>query len=110
MTYPTPSNKHSTYDFTPFLSIPAVMRTALLYKAIQVVDIPKTLIPSPLASNLAPVTIKDLKQYLVGRGEFNGKQFDGGKERGKEIWLSWKRAWDLWNSYYIKGREPCVDS
>lgn len=80
------------------------MLTALPYKAIQVVDIPKILIPSPLASNLAPLTIKDLKEYLVGRAEFNGKQFDGGKERGKEFWLSWKRAWDLWNNYYIEGR------
>ena len=23
---------------------------------------------------------------------------------GKEIWESWKRAWDLWNNHYIEGR------
>jgi hypothetical protein len=24
--------------------------------------------------------------------------------KGKEIWESWKRAWDLWNGHYIEGR------
>jgi len=108
MTYPTPRNVNSTYDFTPFISAPAVIHTALPYKSIQVVDIPRTLIPSPLAKDLAPVTIKDLKEYLCGEGEIGGQDYKGGSERGKEIWLSWKRAWDLWNNYYIEGRVNAV--
>jgi hypothetical protein len=27
-----------------------------------------------------------------------------GPKKGKEIWESWKRAWDLWNNHYIEGR------
>ena len=24
---------------------------------------------------------------------------------GREVWESWKRAWDIWNNHYIEGRE-----
>ena len=40
----------------------------------------------------------DIKKYLVGK---DGHSRCGGN--GKEIWLSWKRAWDIWSNYYIEG-------
>lgn len=27
-----------------------------------------------------------------------------GGRNGKEVWLSWKRAWDVWNNHFIDGR------
>ncbi|KAE8447665.1 hypothetical protein EG329_010471 [Mollisiaceae sp. DMI_Dod_QoI] len=94
------SGKPIVYDFSPFLTAPAVQRVAAPYGAPQIINIPETRIPSPLAPNLAPQTIKDLKEYLTGTGP------DGtGPKDGVEVWETWKRAWDLWNNHYIEGRE-----
>jgi hypothetical protein len=111
--------KKTTYDLTPFLSCPAVIARSKkdaypgYAPEIKVLPIPETAIPSPLAANLAPERIWSLKEFLCGKvtgdadgnGNANGGYGgNGGNERGKEIWLSWKRAWDLWNNHYIEGR------
>jgi hypothetical protein len=111
--------KKTTYDLTPFLSCPAVIARSKkdaypgYAPEIKVLPIPQTAIPSPLAANLAPERIWSLKEFLCGKvtgdADGNGNANDGyggngGNERGKEIWLSWKRAWDLWNNHYIEGR------
>ena len=96
------------YDFSPFLTCPAVVSHARSHHAggrIVPVPIPETSIPSPLANNLAPQTLFDLKRFLVGmfdRFGRNGLEGQGGN--GKEIWETWLRAWCLWNNYYIQGR------
>lgn len=91
------------YEFSNFLTAPDVRRVAAPYGAPQIVNIPNTNIPSPLAQNLEPRSIKDLKEFLTGCGP-DGKG-QSGNPRGVEIWESWKRAWDLWNNHYIAGRE-----
>jgi hypothetical protein len=62
---------------------------------ITTVSIPATACPSPLAANITPEQLANLKNHLTGPKSNN---------RGKEIWESWKRAWDLWNNNYIEGR------
>ena len=37
---------------------------------------------------------------VFGEGEGVRK----GKEKGEEVWRAWKRAWDLWNGYFVEGR------
>ena len=80
---------------------------------LHVLAIPETAIPSPLAENLDPHRIWSLHEFLCGKvtGEADGSGNAGGgyggfggNERGREIWLSWKRAWDLWNNWYVEGR------
>lgn len=90
------------YEFGPFLTAPHVRREALPYGAPQIISIPEAQIPSPLAPNLPPNTVKRLKESLTGSAD--GKAFKPGFEKGAEIWEAWKRAWDLWNNHYIEGR------
>ncbi|KAL2070751.1 hypothetical protein VTL71DRAFT_13777 [Oculimacula yallundae] len=86
------------YDFTPFFNAPGVAAEVRHYGAPQIVDIPQTAIPSPLAPDLAPNTVESLRERLVGNGS------SAGHVKGDEVWASWKRAWDLWNNHYIEGR------
>jgi hypothetical protein len=90
-----PSKRQVAYNFEPFLSAPAVVETHRSHGSIQIVHIPESTIPSPLASNIAPQTIKELWDLLLGPQK---------SKKGKEIWESWKRAWDIWNNHYIEGR------
>ena len=97
---PLPSNTVVTYDLEPFVSAPAVVARAGFTGSIQLLTIPETKVPSPLAPHLSPQILIELKKYFVGEGP--GQSRYGGN--GKEAWLSWKRAWDLWNNHYIEGR------
>lgn len=93
----------TVYDFTPFLTAPAVQRVAAESANTPVViSIPTTKIPSPLAPDLGASEIKSLHDHLCGLGNGNNTKRH---HRGRETWLSWKRAWDLWNNHYIEGRE-----
>jgi len=89
------STTRAIYDFTPFLSAKAVRDRARSAGMITTVAIPVTPCPSPLASNITPEQLANLKNHLTGPKT---------NHRGKEIWESWKRAWDLWNNNYIEGR------
>ena len=93
---PPTTDNTTTWDFAPFLTAPAVRAKSGSDSQVNLINIPRTIIPSPFASNLAPRQLMDIKESLVGR--------DGNSDRGKEIWLSWKRAWDIWNNHYIEGR------
>ncbi|CZT45439.1 uncharacterized protein RSE6_05748 [Rhynchosporium secalis] len=88
----------AVFDFSTFLDAPSVAAQVKQYGAPQIIDIPQTLIPSPLAPHLAPNTVEKLRDFLVGDGS------SAGHARGAEVWRSWKRAWDLWNNHYIEGR------
>jgi hypothetical protein len=90
-----PSKRQVAYSFEPFLSAPAVVEAHRSHGSIQIVHIPESMIPSPLASNIAPQTIQELWDFLLGPQK---------SKKGKEIWESWKRAWDIWNNHYIEGR------
>jgi hypothetical protein len=90
-----PSKHQVAYNFEPFLSAPAVVEARRSHDSIQIVHIPESTIPSPLASNIAPQTIQELWEFLLGPQK---------SKKGKEIWGSWKRAWDIWNNHYIEGR------
>ncbi|KAK0119755.1 hypothetical protein ONS95_011189 [Cadophora gregata] len=90
------------YDFSPFQHAPGVAAQIRKYGAPQIVDIPQTTIPSPLAPCLAPDTVAGLKRRLLGDG--SGKAVFREESAGAEVWASWKRAWDLWNNHYIEGR------
>ena len=90
------------YDFSTFQHAPGVAAEIRKYGAPQIVDIPQTTIPSPLAPDLSPDTVAGLKQRLVGDGILKGGS--RGESAGAEVWASWKRAWDLWNNHYIEGR------
>ncbi|CAD6448656.1 103a1c68-8382-4bef-bb96-af23637da001 [Sclerotinia trifoliorum] len=101
-----PQNKYTTFDFTPFLSSPAVLhRMRENRQQIPLLSpIPSTRIPSPLAENLHPSVIKDVRDFLLGTGKYTSpyqRQYSG---NGAEVWASWKRAWDIWNNHYIDGR------
>jgi hypothetical protein len=96
------STDRTVFDFAPFLTAPAVQNVASASaNAPVIIHIPPTPCPSPLAPNLSPQTIKNLHEHLCGPANGNNSKH---RQRGKEIWLSWKRAWDLWNNYYIEGR------
>ncbi|KAH7355043.1 hypothetical protein BKA65DRAFT_233156 [Rhexocercosporidium sp. MPI-PUGE-AT-0058] len=88
----------AVFDFSPFQNVPGIAANMRRFGAPQIVDIPQTTIPSPLAPDLAPNTVEGLKKRLVGNGAATGPR------RGAEVWASWKRAWDLWNNHYIEGR------
>jgi hypothetical protein len=95
----TSTATNTTWDFTPFLSAPAVKKKSREEGKVNLLNIPQTKIPSPLANNISPGQVIDIRESLVGKdGE------SGCGSNGKEIWLSWKRAWDLWNNHYIQGR------
>jgi hypothetical protein len=96
---PPPRDDTITWDFTPFLQVPAVKDKSREEGKVNLLNIPNTKIPSPLADNLSPRQLLDIKALLVGE---HGDSRCGGN--GKEIWLSWKRAWDIWNNNYIEGR------
>lgn len=100
---PPPIDDTDIYDFAPFLDAPAVKAKSGPDTQVNLLNIPKSKIPSPLADNLSPRTVKDIKDCLVGP---DGKSDSRGN--GREIWLSWKRAWDIWNNHYIEGRENPV--
>jgi len=120
------SKKNPLYDLTPFLSCTAITSRLLPGEAPVPLPIPETLIASPLAANLAPATLLDIRELLTGEsiegtggggrgsgGRGRGRGGDGvwkgvgsekGKEKGDEVWRAWKRAWDLWNGYFVEGR------
>lgn len=89
------------YDFKPFLSAPTVVeRSKQNGGVLRPLHLPESVIPSPLARNILPDQLLGLKARLVGSGpETSSRTGNGG-----EVWLSWKRAWDLWNNHYIHGR------
>ncbi|KAH6676391.1 hypothetical protein B0J14DRAFT_690625 [Halenospora varia] len=91
-----PSNDPSSYDFSAFAQVPAISESQS--KGETLVHIPENdSIPSPLASNISPSQLQDIKEFLLGpNSTYTGN--------GKEVWESWKRAWDLWNNHYIEGR------
>jgi hypothetical protein len=98
---PSSSNDLSEYDFKPFLSAPAVAKRAKEFGGvIRPLHIPGSPIPSPLARDISPDQLLGLKARLVGIAPETSSL----TENGREIWLSWKRAWDLWNNHYIHGR------
>lgn len=103
---PTPSN-YALFDYSPFIDAPAVKAASIpnsgLDPILKIVTIPETQVPSPLASNIAPSTIQDLRDHLLGANSRSGGNGPASK-RGREIWESWKRAWDLWNNHFIEGR------
>lgn len=95
------SSDRSRYDFKPFLSAPAVLERARETGGdIRPLHIPGSRIPSPLARHISPDHLIELKAFLVG----SGPKTSSHAGNGREIWLSWKRAWDLWNNHYIHGR------
>ncbi|KAH7411084.1 hypothetical protein BKA64DRAFT_704190 [Cadophora sp. MPI-SDFR-AT-0126] len=90
------------YDFSPFQHAPGVAAEIRKHGGPQIVGIPQTTIPSPLAPDLSPDTVAGLKRRLVGDGSVKGGS--KGESAGVEVWASWTRAWDLWNNHYIEGR------
>jgi hypothetical protein len=116
------SKKKSVYDLTPFLSCTTITSRLLPGEAPVPLPIPETLIASPLAANLAPATLLDIRELLTGEciegtggggrgrrvrggdGIWRGAGSEKGKEKGDEVWRAWKRAWDLWNGYFVEGR------
>ncbi|KAF7869649.1 hypothetical protein EAF04_004433 [Stromatinia cepivora] len=101
-----PQNKYTTYDFSPFLTSPAVLhRMRENRQQIPLLSpIPSTRIPSPLAENLHPSVIKDVRDFLLGTGKYSSPYRRNYSGNGNEVWTSWKRAWDIWNNHYIDGR------
>ncbi|KAI9053088.1 hypothetical protein LZ554_003357 [Drepanopeziza brunnea f. sp. 'monogermtubi'] len=95
----------SGYDFTPFLEAKAVEDTQRAFGRPQIIPIPATNTVSPLAPDISPNTVRDLKEFLLGSGSGTGPK---GQKHGRELWEAWKRAWDLWNNHYIEGRESPV--
>jgi hypothetical protein len=96
----------ANYDLAPFLTAPAVQKvTETSGNTPVVIHVPETEFPSPLAPNLGPQIIKGLHDHLCGVPNSNSTRQ---QKCGDEIWLSWKRAWDLWNNHYIEGRESPV--
>lgn len=99
---PTPLNKPIEYNFKRFFSAPAVINRANeAGGVIRPLHIPGSPIPSPLARDISPDQLLALRQKLVGTSPETAARTGN----GAEIWLSWKRAWDLWNNHYIPGRE-----
>ncbi|TGO83432.1 hypothetical protein BPOR_0649g00050 [Botrytis porri] len=99
-------NKYTTYDFTPFLSSPAVLHRMRenRHQIPLISPIPTARIPSPLAENLHPSVIKDVRDFLLGSGKYKSPytlDYSGDRH---EVWKSWKRAWDIWNNHYMEGR------
>ncbi|KAG9247371.1 hypothetical protein BJ878DRAFT_477465 [Calycina marina] len=88
------------YDLSPFLQAQAILERNSDGQ-IQPIAVPKTFLPSPTSSDLSPRRVKEVKTYLL-RGAHSSSRVPGGN--GKEIWESWKRAWDIWNNHYIEGR------
>ena len=118
------SKTKPVYDLTPFLSCTAITSHLLPGEQPVPLTIPETLIASPLAANLAPATLLDIRELLTGEsiegtggrgsgsrgrgrgqdGVWKGAGSEKGKEKGDEVWRAWKRAWDLWNGYFVEGR------
>jgi hypothetical protein len=101
--FPSPSGASGTskYNLRPFLSSPAVVKRIKENGGVlRAIHIPGSFIPSPLARNLSPDQLLGLKESLVGLGPETGSITGS----GYEIWMSWKRAWDIWNNNYIHGR------
>ncbi|KAM3069478.1 hypothetical protein ACMFMF_008695 [Clarireedia jacksonii] len=96
----------STYDFAPILSASAVQKQAHKNQGTfaLVSPIPTTRIPSPLANNLSPAVIEDIHDYLLGIDKYSDHNAQVYNGNGREVWESWKRAWDIWNNYFIEGR------
>jgi len=94
-----------SYDFTPFSHGPPIDRKCLPDGRLRVVRIPEATIPSPTASKISPARLKKLKDELLRKRNSVGTTTASGYwGNGKEIWESWKRAWNLWNNHYIEGR------
>ncbi|TAQ84066.1 hypothetical protein B7494_g7619 [Chlorociboria aeruginascens] len=59
-----------------------------------------TVFSTNIITTMAGADPSYLKEYLIGRRDSKSTYVGN----GKEIWESWKRAWDIWNGYYIEGR------
>lgn len=88
------------FDFRPFINAPACLKTTEKSGwKFAPIRVRRTLnIPSPLADNIHPGRLPEIKTLCeaFGRKGYNGSN--------QEVWLSWKRAYDLWNNHYIEGR------
>ena len=93
------------HEAAPLLLLPEAIANNLLPDGtIQVLNIPDSRIPSPLFDNITPGTLHKLREFLVGKGK-DGSETGGRKAgNGGEVWRSWKRAYDIWNNFYIEGR------
>ncbi|KAI9649556.1 hypothetical protein NHQ30_002136 [Ciborinia camelliae] len=101
-----PQSKYTTFDFSPFLTAPAVQHRMRDNRGLipLISPLPTTRIPSPLAENLHPSVIKDVRDFLLGTGKYTSPYYRHYSGNGKEVWASWKRAWDIWNNHYVEGR------
>jgi hypothetical protein len=72
--------------------------------SLRIVNIPESRIPSPLSREITPGTLYKLREWLVGKGK-DEISIGGGKAgNGLEVWKCWKRAYALWNNFYVQGR------
>ncbi|CAG8980006.1 hypothetical protein HYALB_00005179 [Hymenoscyphus albidus] len=89
------------FNFRPFDTAIACHKLAVAnggtFLPVHVVD-PRG-IPSPLAPGIHPPSLPKIKE----RCDAFGRIYRDGASN-PEVWLSWKRAYDLWNNYYIEGR------
>jgi hypothetical protein len=101
-----PQDRSGTYDFTPILTASAVQKQVRENTGTLplVSPIPTTTIPSPLADNLSPEVIEGIHDYLLGVGGYSNHNAQVYNGNGREVWESWKRAWDIWNNHFIEGR------
>lgn len=94
------AQKEMDYDIEPFRSYHTITQEPIL----KCKTIGPTTIPSPLAKDLDPCSVLEIKQLLTtGKGQ-KYTPFRRQNPNGTELWESWKRAWDLWNNHYIEGR------
>jgi hypothetical protein len=102
----TPQDEFGTYDFSPVLTANAVQKQVHENQGTLplVSPIPTTTIPSPLANNLSPAVIEGIHDYLLGVGKYSNHNAEGYNGNGREVWESWKRAWDIWTNHYVEGR------
>lgn len=94
------------YDFAPLADfIGGQLDAPRDFKLFDYVKIPdSSFIPSPFADNIAPGELYFLKKKLTGNGSYDTTREDRSIGNGHEIWESWKRAYDIWNGFYIEGR------
>jgi hypothetical protein len=89
---PAPKALWNVTDLNVF---PVVRHRGVDKGTITILSIPNNpVIPSPLADNITPQQLQFIKSTCQKRESGNGP----------EVWKAWKRAWDLWNNFYIQGR------
>lgn len=88
---------HALYDFSPFFSALACQERTKRSSFSPVRIRNKLEIPSPLAENIRPESLPTIKRLC----ETFGRSYNGSNQ---EVWLSWKRAYDIWNNHFIEGR------